>query len=305
MLISAHDIGKSFSDNLIFKNVTLTIEDKCRYGLIGVNGAGKSTLLSVLLGELENDEGELYIKNDIRMGVLKQNSGLERDSSIIAEMRKAFEDVYEAEREMRDIESKMSTLSNHESDEHRRLAAAYGAKQAYFDSRDGYGVEIKIKTVLNGMGFSDRDLDTPINILSGGEKTRLAIAKLLLEEPELLVLDEPMAGLDPEGRKAIMSYVKEYHKKHKTTVIFVTHSMEDAAQNAERLIAMDKGKILMQGTPSQVFEKAELLRASGLDTPQVTDLFAELKRRGFSVPDSVYTVEYACEFLRKLKGGKA
>ena len=94
MLISAHDIGKSFSDNLIFKNVTLTIEDKCRYGLIGVNGAGKSTLLSVLLGELENDQGELYIKNDIRLGVLKQNSGLERDSSIIAEMRKAFDDVY-------------------------------------------------------------------------------------------------------------------------------------------------------------------------------------------------------------------
>ena len=124
-------------------------------------------------------------------------------------------------------------------------------------------------------------------------------------EPQILVLDEPMAGLDPEGRKAIMGYVKEYHKKYGTTVIFVTHSMEDAAQSAQRLIVMSGGKILMQGTPEQVFERAEELRASGLDTPQITDLFTELKRRGLDVPTSIYTVEQAAEYFRKLKGGIA
>ena len=96
-------------------------------------------------------------------------------------------------------------------------------------------------------------------------------------KPEVLVLDEPMAGLDPEGRLAILQYVKDYHRKHNTTVIFVTHSMEDAAQNAQRLIVMDRGSVLMQGTPEQVFERAEELRASGLDTPQVTDLFTCLR----------------------------
>ena len=153
MLISANGLEKSFSGNTIFKDVSLTIEDKCRYGLIGVNGAGKSTLLSVLLGELESDAGDIYRKSDLRLGVLKQNSGLERDSSIIVEMRKVFDDVLAAEREMREIELKMTELTNHESEEYRRLSAAYAAKQAYFDSRDGYNIDVKIKTVLNGMGL--------------------------------------------------------------------------------------------------------------------------------------------------------
>ncbi|MBQ3574007.1 MAG: ABC-F family ATP-binding cassette domain-containing protein [Clostridia bacterium] len=130
MLISANGLEKSFSGNTIFKDVSLTIEDKCRYGLIGVNGAGKSTLLSVLLGELDADAGELYRKSDLRLGVLKQNSGLERDSSIIAEMRKVFDDVLGAERDMRQIERKMAELADNESDEYRRLSAAYAAKQA-------------------------------------------------------------------------------------------------------------------------------------------------------------------------------
>ena len=164
-------------------------------------------------------------------------------------------------------------------------------------------IERRVAESAEIVGLSADMLDKSPFELSGGQKRRAALAGVLAMEPEVLVLDEPMAGLDPEGRKAIMSYVKQYHKKHNTTVIFVTHSMEDAAQNAERLIVMDKGRILMQGTPEQVFEKADLLRASGLATPQITDLFTELKRRGINVPNSVYTVEYACDFLRKLKGG--
>lgn len=239
MLISAHELEKSFSGNTIFKNVSLTIEDKCRYGLIGVNGAGKSTLLSVLLGELEYDSGELYTKSGISIGVLKQNSGLERSSTIIAEMRKAFSDVIAAFDEMHGIGEQIAETSDHESAEYRRLAAAYAAKQAYIDSRDGYSVDVKIKTVLNGMGFSDKELETPINILSGGEKTRLAIAKLLLEEPELLVLDEPTNHLDFKT----LNWLEEYLIGYKGAIFVISHDRYFLDKTVDNIFELQGGRL--------------------------------------------------------------
>lgn len=219
MLISAQNITKKFSDNVVFENVSLTIEDRCRYGLIGVNGAGKSTLLTVLLGEAEADSGEVSRKADLNVGVLKQNSGLDRDSTIICEMQQAFDDVLAAEKRMREIECEMSRLNENDSAEYRRLAAAYSAKQAYIDSRDGYNTDVKIKTVLTGMGFGDKPYDTPIRLLSGGEKTRLAIAKLLLEEPELLVLDEPTNHLDFKT----LNWLEEYLVSYKGAIFVISH----------------------------------------------------------------------------------
>ncbi len=218
MLISAHEVTKSFADNIVFERVSLTIEEGCRYGLIGVNGAGKSTLLSVLLGEADYDSGEVYLKSGLNAGVLKQNSGLERDSTIIAEMRKAFDDVIAAEDAMREIEAKLAD-TDAKSDEYRRLTAAYSAKQAYIDSRDGYNIDVKIKTVLTGMGFADKSEDSPIMQLSGGEKTRLAIARLLLEEPELLVLDEPTNHLDFKT----LNWLEDYLSTYKGAIFVISH----------------------------------------------------------------------------------
>ena len=239
MLISAHEIEKRFSDNIIFSNLSLTLEEKCRYGLIGVNGAGKSTLLSVLLGELDYDEGEIFTKSGISIGVLKQNSGLERNSSIIAEMRRVFDDVLAAEQDMRRIETEMAEISDNNGTEYKRLSAAYAAKQAYIDSRDGYNIDVKIKTILNGMGFSDKELDTPINILSGGEKTRLAIARLLLEEPELLVLDEPTNHLDFKT----LNWLEEYLTDYKGAIFVVSHDRYFLDKIVDNIFEIERGSL--------------------------------------------------------------
>ncbi len=239
MLISANNIEKSFSGNVIFKDVSLAIEDGCRYGLIGVNGAGKSTLLSILFEGADYDSGEVFKKADLHVGVLKQNSGLERESSIIAEMRKVFSDVLDAEEAMRKIESEMAELSDADTAEYRRLSAAYAAKQAYIDSRDGYNMDVKIKTVLNGMGFADKQLDTPINILSGGEKTRLAIARLLLEAPELLVLDEPTNHLDFKT----LNWLEDYLTNYKGAIFVISHDRYFLDKIVDNIFEIQAGKL--------------------------------------------------------------
>ena len=174
MLISVENLSKSFGQEEILKNINMTVDEKGRYGLIGVNGAGKSTRLKIIMGTLDYDSGELVKKPGLTVGYLEQNNGLMRDSTIIDEMRKVFDDVTQTEARMRRLESEMARLSDHGGGEYKRCAAAYNAAQAYFESRDGYNVDVKIKTVLNGMGFGDKDLTTVINVLSGGEKTRLS-----------------------------------------------------------------------------------------------------------------------------------
>ena len=149
MLISVSDLNKSFGENEILKNINLTIEDNCRYGLIGVNGAGKSTLLGIIMGELDYDSGELYRAPGLTVGYLKQNSGLDRGSTIIREMRGVFSDLLKTEDEMRRLEEKMQGAAAHDTVGYRSLMSEYSKKQAYFESRDGYKIDVRIKTVLN------------------------------------------------------------------------------------------------------------------------------------------------------------
>ncbi len=236
MLISTENLSKSFGDRQVLKNINMTVEEKCRYGLIGVNGAGKSTLLDIITGAAEEYEGEVYINKSATIGFLRQNSGLDRSNSIEEEMRGVFSDVFEAEREMRELERKMEGLPP---EELRAVNAEYMKKQAYFDSRDGYGAEVKIKTVLNGMGFGGCDMSMSVAKLSGGEKTRLAIAKLLLEEPDLLILDEPTNHLDFK----MLGWLEDYLSSYSGALLVVSHDRYFLNKVADNIFEIERGKL--------------------------------------------------------------
>ena len=240
MLISISNLSKSFGENQILKDINLTIEDNCRYGLIGVNGAGKSTLLSIIMGELDYDDGDIYKSPNLTIGYLKQNSGLDRNSTIISEMRNDFSDIIKIEDELRLIEEKMLSYSEHNSSEYKSLMSEYSKKQSYFESMDGYNIDVKIKTVLNGLGFSDRSLETEINVLSGGEKTRLALAALLLEEPNLLILDEPTNHLDFKTLDWLENYLIN---SYKGSLLIVSHDRYFLDNTVENMLEIERGKM--------------------------------------------------------------
>ncbi len=239
MLITALNINKYFGEEQILRDIKMTIDEKGRYGLIGINGAGKSTLLKIITDDLHFESGELVKKPNLTIGYLAQNNGLERDCSIIDEMRKVFDDVLLAEADMRRLELEMSQIDDHTSFEYRQIAAKYAHKQALFDSRDGYNIDVKIKTILNGMGFGDKDMNTIISTLSGGEKTRLAMAKLLLEEPELLILDEPTNHLDFKT----LRWLEEYLISYNGAILAVSHDRYFLDKIVNHIYEIERGKL--------------------------------------------------------------
>ncbi|MEG0571074.1 MAG: ABC-F family ATP-binding cassette domain-containing protein [Oscillospiraceae bacterium] len=218
MLVSLNNINKYFGDKLVFENVNVSIEERDRIGLIGINGVGKSTLLNIINKELSPDSGEVFCKSGMTIGFLRQNSGLQIENTIINEMKSVFSDVLQIQEKMRQIEKKMSSMQEHD-DLYNNLTKTYSELLELFEHKDGYQIDVKIKTILNGMGFKDKSYNLTINSLSGGEKTRLALAKLLLEHPDLLILDEPTNHLD---FKTLM-WLEDYLKSYKGGLLVVSH----------------------------------------------------------------------------------
>ena len=218
MILSAENIYKSFGVKTVLEDVSLTIEEGDRIGLIGVNGCGKSTLLNLLCGDDTPDKGVVSLTNGKTVGFLRQNGGLERENSIIEELRGVFEAAYEVERKMRETELKLAGIA-HTGELFDSLSAEYEALQDRFASMDGYMIDVRINTVLNGMGFGSFDVNTPVSTLSGGERTRLSLAKLLLEQPDLLILDEPTNHLDFKT----LYYLEEFLLGYRGAFLVVSH----------------------------------------------------------------------------------
>ncbi len=215
MQVSLHDVTKSFGSEVIFSGVTAKIEDHDRIGLVGPNGTGKTTLLRVICGELEPDDGpgEIARGSDLSIGYQKQNCGLTFEGTIWQEMQSVFADVYALERRMKELQGQMAAGNS------PALAEEYRRTEDAFLARDGYQIEVKIKTVLTGMGFAEHGFDKCVDKLSGGEQTRLAIAKLLLEAPSLLILDEPTNHLD----FATLNWLEDYLFGYKGALLVVSH----------------------------------------------------------------------------------
>ena len=194
MLLRMTDINKFYNGNQVLSHVSLTVEDHDRIGLVGVNGCGKSTLLRILTEQelpdhLVEGDGEIARSAKTSIGYLEQMGGLDRESTVWEEMRSVFRPLLETQERMHQLEEAMQSGDMAGAEEYHRL-------QTWFENNGGYQIDVKIRTVLNGMGFTQETYSRIISGFSGGEKTRLAIARLLLEEPNLLILDEPTNHLD-------------------------------------------------------------------------------------------------------------
>ena len=217
MLIACENVRFGYDDKIILDDVCFTLSEGERVGLIGPNGEGKTTLIRLLAGALEPDAGKIVKKSGLRIGWLEQNGGLESDKTVYAEMQSVFAPVYKAMDEQRGIGARLAQVEEG-SREAQALAARYEQLEKQIAAADGYNAEVRIRTVLGGMGFADR-LEQRICTMSGGEKTRLKLCRLLLEQPEILFLDEPTNHLDV----STMYWLEEYLKSYRGAIFTVSH----------------------------------------------------------------------------------
>lgn len=219
MLVSFSEVAKSYGADVIFERVSLNIDKGDKIALIGTNGAGKSTLLNMISGDLDADKGEIYRANGLKIGYFRQNSGLNLNASIAEEMRSALSRVYELEALLLKAGERLGEIVDHDSSDYHAAKEQYDRLQAEYEARDGYGADVRINTILTGMGFGSFDRSTVISTLSGGERTRLALAKLLLESPALLILDEATNHLDFR----MLMWLEGYLSSFRGAVIAVSH----------------------------------------------------------------------------------
>lgn len=239
MLLNVEHLYKYFNGQALLKDINFTVEDREAVGLIGINGCGKSTLLNIITGSESYDKtpeglGSVNIAGKASIGFLRQNSGLNSELTIGEEMKNAFAPLLETLDKMKVLEKKMADGGDIDSISHE-----YAELSSYFEARDGYRIDVKIKQVLNGMGFGSTPTDRVISTLSGGEKTRLALAKLLLEEPNLLILDEPTNHLDFET----LMWLEDYLKVYKGAIIIVSHDRYFLNKVCTRICEIEQGRL--------------------------------------------------------------
>ena len=214
MLITLENVGKSYGIDVIVQGISAVVNESDRIGIIGENGAGKTTLLNMLMGILENDEGNIIIADNVTIGYLKQSDGLNPNNTLYKEMETVYKQVFDAIKEIELIE-KMLVINPDDNE----LIEKHHNLQNIVYSKDGYNTDFHIKKMLNGMGFKEEEYGKMVGVLSGGERTRLNLAKLLLENPDVLILDEPTNHLDFDT----LTWLEDYLSSYKGAVITVSH----------------------------------------------------------------------------------
>lgn len=220
IVLSCKDIHKSYGIDVIIDKVTFNVNEGEKVGLIGANGAGKTTLFRILTGELEQDKGELFIDKNKKIGYLSQHLSLESHNTIYDELLTVFKNLLDIENRLRELEVKLNEPYDASKEEyHQKIIEEYTTLSDIYNNRGGYTYKGEISRVLKGLGFDENDFDKNISILSGGQKTRVALCKLLLTSPEILLLDEPTNHLDLEA----IEWLEEYLKSYKGTIIIISH----------------------------------------------------------------------------------
>ncbi len=262
-------------------NVNIEINKGEVIGIIGHTGSGKSSLVQMLNGLFKPTSGTVYY-NDT--------------------------DIFANPKELRKIRFNIGLVfqypENQLFEETVAKDISFGPKNMGLSDEE---IQIKVKKAAHFAGLKEELLERSPFDLSGGEKRRAAIAGVIAMEPEILILDEPTAGLDPVGKDVLLSQIEAYHKESQNTVLLVSHNMEDIARISDKVLVMNNSEALMFDTPENVFSRVDELKSVGLRIPEITEITSKLKRRGINLPDGILTVEAAFKEICSLlsKGGKA
>lgn len=268
-------IGTPFEINAV-DDVSLSINEGEVIGLIGHTGSGKSTFVQMLNGLIEPTSGQVLLEG---------------------------KDIWEKSKEIRKIRFKVGMVFQYPEyqlfDETVYKDISFGPRNKGLSENE---IDETVRKAAKFVGLSDKLLNKSPFDLSGGEKRRAAIAGVIAMDPDVLVLDEPTAGLDPKGREVLLAQIMGYHKERKNTIFFVSHSMEDISRIADRVMVMNKGRLEMFDTPKNIFAQVDKIESMGLRVPQITKIMMMLRERGYDLTDGVLTVEQAfTELVNLLK----
>ena len=277
-LTHTYGIGTPFQRSAV-EDLTFDVYPGEFLGIIGHTGSGKSTLIQHLNGLLKPTSGKIYLG--------------ERD-------------IWEDPKKIRDVRFRVGLVFQYPEyqlcEETAYKDIAFGPRNMGLDEKE---VDRRVRASAAFAGLGEDLLDKSPFDLSGGQKRRVAIAGVIAMEPEVLILDEPSAGLDPAGRKGLLENIRAYHKEKGTTVVMVSHSMDEVAENVDRIVVLANAGVVMSGTPHEVFSRAQELIDVGLNVPQVTQVAMELQRQGVDIDPAVYTVDGLRRALTALKGGRS
>ncbi len=301
MVLSCNHIHKYFTDHHILNDATFHVDDYERVALVGINGAGKTTLLRILVGELPADDGDITIGKGKTIGYLPQQQGYHSDKSIYDELLTVKAHIIELDKQIRETQEQMKHA---EGSELETLLKRYSTLQTDFEKQDGYAYQSQVMGVINGLGFSKDDVNKCINTLSGGQKTRVALGKLLLTAPDLLIMDEPTNHLDLDS----INWLETYLSNYKGSVLVVSHDRYFLDRIADKVVEVEHGQVRMfKGNYSDYAIKKEALREAMLN--QYYNQQREIKHqeqvieklRSFNREKSIKRAESRVKMLDKIE----